>query len=127
MNLKTVKNLSEAKLDGVKITWVKTDSSLKEVTFTDAAGNSVVVTGSYGITMLVPKPHEEADRYFLVGKFMDMVDVREVFETQYDADAKKSEYQDKAGYGVESGLRVEKAKVKVDDTGAVASEMDIPF
>lgn len=127
MNLKTVKNLTEAKLKGITVTWTKTDSSVRDITFTDEDGNCVVVNGQYGLSIFVPKPFEEADRYVLSGKFMGLVDVRKVFEYEHEAKGELEEFQTKAGYGVETGLKISKARVQVSDSGEVKFPDDIPF
>lgn len=127
MNLQTAKTLEMTKLDGIKIDWTKTDGSVKEITFTDASGNVVVVGGSYGISVYVPKPFEEVDRHVLVGSFMGLVDVKELFEYEHEAKAKLSDFEAKAGYGNDTGLRIEKVKVKVRDKGDTVNVDDLPF
>lgn len=131
MNLQTIKALTEVKLQGVKIEWSKEDKGVKEVRISDPSGGCLVIKSndSYSQTLklLIPAV-EEAERFRLSGKFLDLTPVSEVFESEYDANERHDEFKAKAGYGVETGLTVEKVKVRVSDDGAVISPDDsIPF
>lgn len=50
MNLKTVKSLSDVKLAGITIDWIKEDNLCREVRLTDSDGFTLVVRarGGYG-------------------------------------------------------------------------------
>lgn len=124
MNLISAKAISELHLNGVKIEWVKEDKTVKELRLHDGNGGRIVVrAGSYGDTLkvMIPQPYEEDDRYLLSGRFLDVVDIREYFTSEYEANDKLREYERKAGSN-ESGLSVEKIRVKINDAGAVVDE-----
>lgn len=138
MNLVSVKAISEVHLNGVKIDWVKEDKNVKEVRFHDGNGGRIVIrAGTYGdvLKVMVPQPFEEAERWMLHGRFLDVADIKEYFEYEHDAKDKLREYGRKAS-GDDCGLCVEKVKVKVDDAGSVVetsaagrspSDDEIPF
>ena len=136
MNLISVKALNELHLNGVTVDWVKEDKTIKEVRLHDGNGGRIVIRSSqYGdaLKIMVPQPYEDAERYLLSGRFLDLADVREFFEYESDAKGKLSDYESKARG--ESGLTVKKVSVKIDDAGKVveaspaktADADDLPF
>ncbi len=136
MNLISVKALNELHLNGVTVDWVKEDKTIKEVRLHDGNGGRIVIRSSqYGdaLKIMVPQPYEDAERYLLSGRFLDLTDVREFFEYEHEAKGKLSAYESKARG--ESGLSVKKVSVKIDDAGKVveasptakADVDDLPF
>lgn len=123
MNLITIKSLDQAKLDGINITWEKHDSSVRAVTFTDKAGNSVTVAnpGSYAshVNILVPEPPKMEDRYVLHGTVAG-IEIKKAFESEHEAESARREFPSNGN------LEITKASVIVDDAGEVATD-DIPF
>lgn len=120
MNLVSVKALNELHLSGVTVDWVKEDKTVKEVRLHDGNGGRIIIRSSqYGdaLKIMVPQPYEDAERYLLSGRFLDLTDVREFFESEYDAKAKLDDYASKARG--ETGLTVKKVSVKIDDAGKV--------
>lgn len=120
MNLVSVKALNELHLNGVTVDWVKEDKTVKEVRLHDGNGGRIIIRSSqYGdaLKIMVPQPYEDAERYLLAGRFLDLTDVREFFEYEHEAKGKLSDYESKARG--ESGLTVKKVSVKIDDAGKV--------
>lgn len=120
MNLISAKALSELHLNGVSIDWVKEDKTVKELRLHDGNGGRIIVrAGSYGDTLkvMVPQPYEAAERYLLSGRFLDLTDIREYFDSEYEAKDKLSDYESKCRG--ESGLTVQKVTVQIDDAGKV--------
>lgn len=130
MNFQTIKALSEVKLQGVKIEWTREDKGVKEVRISDDAGGLLVIKSgnSYSETvkLLVPAI-EEADRYALVGTFLGLTPVREVFEDEHEAKSRLDEFRAKSGYTDDHGLKIEKVRVRIDDSGAATVASDLPF
>lgn len=122
MNLVSIKALSEVSLTGVRIEWVKEDKGIKEIHVRDAKGGHLVIKSgpSYSETLklLVPQPFEEATRWQISGRFLDVADICEHFEHDYEAREKFNDYERKAGNS-DSGLKLEKVSVLVDDDGKV--------
>ncbi|MNT67292.1 hypothetical protein D3C72_2054220 [compost metagenome] len=54
---------------------------------------------------------------------MDMIDVEEAFESEYDAKGRLTEYERKTGAYNESGLKVEKRVVLVASTGQIVKTL----
>ena len=136
MNLVSVKALNELHLNGVSVDWVKEDKTVKEVRLRDGNGGRIIIRSSqYGdaLKIMIPQPYEDAERYLLSGRFLDLTDVREFFEYEHEAKSKLSDYESKARG--DTGLTVKKVSVKIDDAGKVvetspiksADAEDLPF
>jgi hypothetical protein len=124
MNLTTVKTLKEVHLAGITVEWTKEDKSVKEIRLRDTNGGRLVIrAGTYGdvLKVMVPQAFEEEDRFVLSGRFLDLCDVREFFESKYDAEAKLGEYRTKAGHA-DHGLTVEQVSVQINDAGQVIEQ-----
>ena len=123
MKLKTVKDAAEVELDGVAVEFTHVDSAITAVTITDQAGRHITIRkgDSYGehLRVLIPEPPKSEERFFVVGRFMGMVDVEEAFEHEHEAKVRLSEYERKTGAYNESGLKVEKRVVLVAPSGEI--------
>lgn len=123
MKLKTVKEVAEVALAGVNVEFTQVNSAITAITITDQTGRFVMIQkgDAYGETLrvLIPEPPKSEERFFVVGRFMGMVDVEEAFESEYDAKDRLTEYERKTGGFNESGLKVEKRVVLVSPSGEI--------
>lgn len=130
MNLMTAKTLNELSLAGISLDWIKEDNSIKEVRLSDSKGAQIVIRSSqYGdaLKVMIPAPPVKEARWAVVGKFLDVADIRDVFVNEYEAKERLADYEQKAG-NRETGLTVKKVSVTVDDAGAATAPVDeIPF
>lgn len=69
---------------------------------------------SNNLKVLKLQPKKEVTRYKLIGKFLGMADVCEVFEDKHSADNRAYEYETKAG-SQETGLTIEEFVALVDE------------
>ncbi len=102
-------------LDGVKINIEKVNNSTVAVLLTDQAGHQVKVcqNGYSSLQVCWPAPPKKAKRYVLAGKYLGLAEVREEFESEREADARRREYQDRADGNEEIGLTVTMVEVEV--------------
>lgn len=128
VNFVSVKTLSEIKLEGVTVDWVKEDKTVKEVIVRDTKGNQIQIkvgaTYSDALKILVHQPFEEVNRFVLEGTFLGLSPVEEFFENEWEAKAKLEEYSGRAAYGSEVGLKVTPVKVRVDEDGKVVGRVE---
>jgi hypothetical protein len=61
MNLKTIKDLTTPKLEGITFEWIKEDGYPRELRLNDAKGQHVIIrTSDYGsLRILVEAPEDE--------------------------------------------------------------------
>lgn len=138
MKLKTVKEAAEVALVGVEFEMTQVNGSITAVTVKDIAGRFVTITkgDSYGdvLRVMIPEPPKSAERFYVVGRYMDLTDVEECFETKVEADARLRVYEARTGSYGECGLKVEKRVVLVAPSGEVIGsakpgndDLEIPF
>lgn len=127
MKLKIVKEVEEVALSGVNVEFTQVGGAITTVTFKDAEGRLLVIqkgesyTGS--LNVLIPEPPKSEERFFVVGRFMDMIDVEEAFESEYEAKDRLTAYERKTGAYNESGLKIEKRVVLVASTGQIVKTL----
>ena len=129
MKLQSVKDVAEVKLEGIEIAATYEDKTLKELRLRDANGVFVIVkpgeTYTQALRVFVPAPPEKVDRWFVTGRFLDVMDVDEGFEDSGEANDRLREFMDKSGsHG--SGLKVEKRQVAADAPVAAPAD-EMPF
>lgn len=95
MNLKTIKNAADMKLDGVTFDCEFRDKVLSAVTMTDKSGNLVrFVLENYSVRALVPAPPEKKTVHVVSGKVRVIgTTIREEFEQPYEANSRRSELE----------------------------------
>lgn len=114
MNLKTIKNASDMKLDGVTFECEFRDKTLAAVTCTDKSGNLVrFVLENYAVRALVLAPAEKKTVHVVTGTVKVLGSkVREEFEEPYQASDRRAE--------------LESADV-LDEVAVTVEEVEIPF
>lgn len=77
----------------------------------------IVKADSYGnnLKVLTNAPQKEVTKYRIVGEFLGVASVNEVFTKKSDADDKYHEFKQKAGWDEEFGLRIEEFTEMVDE------------
>jgi hypothetical protein len=126
MNLISAKALNQVSLAGITLDWVKEDNSVKEVRLSDGTGGQIVIRSSqYGdaLKVMVPAPPTKEDRWAVVGKFLDVADIRDVFESEHEAQNRLRDYERKAS-GQDTGLSLKKVSVTVDEAGTPTTAVD---
>jgi hypothetical protein len=116
MNYDSVKISSEVKLEGVTVDIEKRAGNVNSITFTDAAGNTVkVAKDSYSeIAILVPAKPKKETKYAVAGKVLGIAEHKEVFDTQYDAQARLNEILKENNYpDKDAGLEVKPVEVEI--------------
>lgn len=116
MKLKSVKNASELKLDGVKVELAELDGSLQSVRFEDAAGHVVVVSmNHYALHAAIPAPKATVTKYRLhgtLGKVLGAVDA--TFDSQREAEARRDELNEELGYAASVSLSIDPVTVEAE-------------
>ncbi len=77
----------------------------------------IVKSDSYGsnLKVLTNAPKKEVTKYRIVGEFLGVASVNEVFTSKSDADDKYHEFKQKAGWDEEFGLKIEEFTELVDE------------
>jgi hypothetical protein len=114
MKLKTTQKESDLKLEGIKFDIEVRNTTVYSVTFTDATGNLVKVAGSYGLEVCIKAPPKMVEKWKLSGKFDELVDVEEVFDSEYKAKDRLKEFIHRSRLD-ECGLAVTKIEVPEED------------
>lgn len=114
MNLKTIKNAGELKLDGVTFDCEFRDKTLAAVTLTDKSGNLVrFVLENYSVRALVPAAPEKKTVHVVSAKVRVVgTEIREQFDELYEATSRRSE--------------LEQADV-CDEVKVATEEIEVPF
>ncbi len=108
---------SDIKLGGVRAEIDWKGSSAKEVTFRDAEGNVVKVTGSYGIDVLVQAPPQTVTRHRLSGRIPGITEaVLEYHETEHAANERLRDIE--KALRVTHTLKVEKVEITEEEADA---------
>lgn len=121
MNLEIIKTFDQVALKGVAAEFTKENNSIKQLRLTDADGRFIVIRNESeysSLKIMTLAPPETVDRWMLSGKFADLLDVREYFEQEWDANQRLGEYQSKLNND-DTGLKIEKVNVRVDDAGKI--------
>lgn len=111
MKLQSTTKQSDLKLDGIDIQLEMHNSSVGQLVFTDKSGKTIKIVGTYGVSVLIPAPPKMTEKWELSGKFDDLVDVKETFDTEYDANDRLREFERRSKSGGECGLTVKKVEV----------------
>ena len=127
MNLVELKSPKDVTIDGVVVSFVTQDKSLKEISF-QAGGKKFVVKRSdaYSENIKVFRVDEyTTERKFVLEGEMLGVKVCEIFADSYTAERRKADLENKAG----ATLKLEERDIKIDDLGNVctAEPSDFPF
>ena len=115
ITVKTSAELPKSFVDKVSLQVV--DNKVEAVIVQIGEDSIRIVKGdSYGNTLKVLKlqPQKEVVRYKLIGKFLGMADVCEVFEDKHSADSRAYEYETKAGHQ-DTGLTIEEFTALVSE------------
>ena len=114
MNLKSIKNAGDLKLDGIAFDCEWRDKTLAAVTMTDKGGNLVrFVLENYSVRALVLAPPEKKTVHVVAGKVRGIgTEIREQFDEPYEANSRRNE--------------IEQADV-CESVVVTTEDVDIPF
>ena len=128
MNYATAKTAADIVLDGITVSFDKTDTTLRAVYFRDAKGNHCRVSlQSYAMNAEIPAPPKKEKRHILRGDVPGIGPVEKVFEQKWDAEQAQRELEETVR-NVDFKITCE--EIEVDEDGAkvgTASADPIPF
>jgi len=113
MKLVSLKKEQEFPLKGVaNFKMVRKDGSISRIIIEDAEGNLAEINAEYSnLQVYVPKPPVVVKRYKLHGKFLELMDVNELFEFENEAQSKLDDYESKSGKCGNTGLKIDEVEV----------------
>ena len=112
--LKQVKKASEMQLSGVDVKPEFRDGQLDSVTLTDSVGAVLkIAMSSYSMNAYIPAPPSTEKKFVLAGSVANVADVRETFDTRWDAEQRQREIADKFREDLE--LKITEQDVPVGD------------
>lgn len=128
LRLVEAKKPEELKLDGIEVIATRKSQYgwMTSVTLRDKAGRVAEFIGdSSQIKILVPAPLEMVKRWYLTGRYLDALDINEVFADRAAAQARLDELTRKAVDG-ECKLAIEE-RTEPDQVPTAAPACDTPF
>lgn len=124
MKFTTAKSASKVTLEGISVSFDRTDETLNAVTFRDAAGNMVrVANRTYSLCVEIPAEPETETGFDVVGEIFG-VKVAESFGTDYSG--AMARFTELHGKGGDVSVK-EVQSVKPDATERSVGFDDIPF
>ena len=117
MRFERVKNISDARLDGITVDATVVDNAIKSITLSDGIGGVLHITEMYGsLTVSRKAPPLTAKRYRLTASSGGLA-VVEHFEERADADERRYAITRAGG-----DATVEEVTVTISDDGAIIPE-----
>lgn len=122
MNYTAAKTPTDIKLEGITVSFDRTDNSLRGVYLRDAKGNHCrFIIDSYNFKAEVPAPPKKEKRYIVRAELPVIGKVEKAFEEKYEADDAKCDLEKVA----DGEVTVSSEEVEVEKADAI--DTAVPF